>query len=903
MSPPAGGVMRGNVLPAVVVLIALSAGPLSGGEKGADYLRQVKPLLVQRCVICHGPLRQESGLRLDAAQFVRAGGALGAAVVPGDPDGSPIIQAVTGANGLTRMPKEGKPLTRGEIELLRRWIAQGAVAPDEEEVVADPARHWAFERPVRPELPEAGAGWGRNAIDAFLAAAHEEKGLTPVGEAPRHILLRRVYLDLIGLPPTREQLREFLADDSPGAYERVVDKLLESPHYGERWGRHWMDVWRYSDWYGYRAELRNSAKHIWRWRDWIVESLNTDKPYDRIILEMLAADELAPTDREALRGTGFLARNYYKFNRNVWMEETVEHTSKAFLGITMNCARCHDHMYDPISQKEYYQFRAFFEPYQVRTDRIPGQPDVNQDGLPRVYDADLEQPTYLFVRGDDKSPDKKNPLGAALPAVFADQPLEIDAVELPAEAYYPGLQAFVREEALAAARGKAEAERASVAEAQQALARGSDNIDEAKAVLEVARKRLDAADRELEALAVRIAADDAQYARPGSSHARELGFAAYRSEWGARLATAVAEKGHWDAEVRRLQAAKPDDQKGKAALNKAKSSLAAAEKRLAEARSKLEQPSENYTRLTDVYPATSSGRRLALAQWIADEGNPLTARVAVNQIWMRHFGEPLVPTVFDFGMNGQPPTHPELLDWLSVEFMENGWSMKHLHRLIVTSTAYRMHSAAAAEHPNAAIDPDNHNLWRMSSRRMESEIVRDSTLHVAGTLDLTLGGPELDAEKGQTTYRRSLYYRHAPEKFMTFLTIFDAPNTDECYRRNETVVPQQALALANSPLAVDQARRLAARLTDEAGPSPEDASLFVDALFELVLCRAPNEEERRRCLEFLDGQTGLLASAGGLTKIADGPKGTVAASQEPHLRARENLVHVLLNHNEFVTIR
>src|SRR5947207_3185631 len=290
---------------------------------------------------------------------------------------------------------------RGVVPSLLILLALAAVAPG----FGGEAQHWAFVPPARPALPEVkNAGWVRNPIDAFIATEHERRGLTPRPEAPRHVLLRRVYLDLVGLPPTREELHAFLADTSPDAYEKVVGRLLASPQYGERWGRHWMDVWRYSDWAGYQAEVRESQPFVWRWRDWIVESLNRDKPYDQMVREMLAGDEIAPTDPKVLAATGFLARNWYKFNRNVWLENTVEHTSKAFLGLTVNCARCHDHKYDPVSQIEHYRFRAFFEPYEVRTDRVPGEPDTKKDGVVRAFDADGAKKTFLFLRGDEKSP-------------------------------------------------------------------------------------------------------------------------------------------------------------------------------------------------------------------------------------------------------------------------------------------------------------------------------------------------------------------------------------------------------------------------------------------------------------------------------------------------------------------
>src|SRR5262249_4472615 len=267
---------------------------------------------------------------------------------------------------------------------------------------------------------------------------------------PKHVLLRRIYLDLIGLPPTREELHAFLADESPDAYEKVVDRLLSSPQYGERWGRHWMDVWRYADWAGYGAEVRDSQKHIWRWRDWIIESLNQDKGYARMVQEMLAGDELEPTNPDVLRATGFLVRNWYKFNRNVWLDNTIEHTSKAFLGVTLNCARCHDHMYDPVTQKEYYQFRAFFEPHNIRTDRVPGQANTALDGLVRVYDANLNPQTFLFVRGEEKSPDKKNPLAPAVPLALGGNKLAIQPVKLPRDSYAPDRRDFVVKETLVA---------------------------------------------------------------------------------------------------------------------------------------------------------------------------------------------------------------------------------------------------------------------------------------------------------------------------------------------------------------------------------------------------------------------------------------------------------------------
>ncbi|HKQ37044.1 MAG TPA: DUF1549 domain-containing protein, partial [Verrucomicrobiae bacterium] len=276
-----------------------------------------------------------------------------------------------------------------------------------------------FEQVHRPHVPQQTA-WCRNPVDAFLAQKHREKNLTPRPEASKQILLRRVYLDLIGLTPTPAEQRAFLADTSGNAYEKVVDQLLEDPRYGERWGRHWMDIWRYSDWAGWSGgnQIRDSKPHIWRWKDWIIESLNADKPYDRMILEMLAADELAPDDTNIVRATGFLARNYKMLSREQWLEDTIKHTSQAFLGVTVGCAKCHDHMTDPITQEEYYRLRSVFEPHQVRTDHVPGETDLMKAGLVRVYDTDTNALTFFYNRGDERKPDTNRVMRPGVPAAL-----------------------------------------------------------------------------------------------------------------------------------------------------------------------------------------------------------------------------------------------------------------------------------------------------------------------------------------------------------------------------------------------------------------------------------------------------------------------------------------------------
>ena len=715
----------------------------------------------------------------------------------------------------------------------------------------------------------------RNSIDSFLAAEHQARGLTPRPPAEPEVLLRRVYLDLIGLSPTPAEAEAFLADPSPQAYERVVDRLLNDPRHGERWARHWMDVWRYSDWAGWTGgnQIRDSQPHIWRWRDGIVESLHADKPYDRMVVEMLAADELAPEDTNALRATGFLVRNYKMLSRETWLEDTMNHTTRAFLGMTVGCAKCHNHMFDPISQREYYQMRAIFEPHQVRIDRVPGEVDAKKDGLVRAYDAATNTPTYLFHRGDERTPDKDHPMSpgvlAALGGKFAVQP-----VALPKLAWQPDQREFVLKETRAAV------EKA-VVEAQAALAKlAGTNTPAAKVeaalTLDLAKLKRDVLvgqlrAEQLEPTAKKDSAEWKQFATDLASQQRQVGVLE------AKLAVSKAQQAATDAQVKSDTAAKGSD---KAATDKTAKELTAAKKKLTDGEKALAAAEKEFAaapstafkpRVVTNYPAVSSGRRLAFARWVASPENPLTARVAANHLWRQHFGSALVPSTDDFGANGRAPTHPQLLDWLASELMSRGWKMKELHRLIVTSSAYRL--SATPDPANAKIDPDNRYLWRMNSRRIEAEAIRDNLLWTAGQLDPAMGGPEIDHNSGLTSKRRSLYLRTAAEKEVEFLKIFDNASVTECYERKQTVVPQQALALANSELTLDLAKRLATDL----GARASGSDAFITQAYRRILARAPKPPELAQCREFL--------------------------GQGDAARARENLVLVLFNHSDFVTVR
>ena len=447
-------------------------------------------------------------------------------------------------------------------------------------------------------------------------------------------------------------------------------------------------------------------------------------------------------------------------------------------------------------------------------------------------------------------------------------------------------------------------------------------VGDAEKSARAAEKRLATAEAAIVWLEARVAADAANYATPPAANAKELSLAAGGAE--RKHAVLSAEVALLEAEQKAdkaKRAVKEGNEKTKKAAADADAAVTAAKTALEAAQKVATEPLENYTRLTAVHPATSTGRRLALARWITSRENPLAARVAINHIWLRHFGSPLVPSVFDFGMNGKPPTNQPLLDWLAVELMDSGWKMKHIHKLIVTSRTYRLASSTGFRvqgsdepslnpeprtlSPSPSIDPENQYYWRANPRRLEAEAVRDATLFVAGSLDVTRGGPDLDQTSGLTVPRRSIYFRSSKEKKMEFLSLFDSANPVECYRRSESIAPQQALAMANSTLTLAQSRVLAKKLSDALGnvAAEEAPRTFVERAFVRILSREPTAEELATCLEFLTEQAAKLADAKALTAFSAGPAAEVPPAADPAQRARENLVHVLLNHNDFVTVR
>lgn len=940
--------MKTPPLLACVSRVALLAGGLSlapGLHADSDYLKSVKPLLQERCYSCHGGLKQKGGLRLDTAALARKGGESGGVASKRHDGTFLLLERVSSSDPEERMPPkhEGETFTPAQVQILRDWIESGARGPADEKPEADPREHWAFRARQRPTVPVRRAGeWGRNPVDGFLAQGYAREGVVPQGETPPESLLRRLYMDLVGVPPTLEEIAAAEAAPVEQWYGLTVELLLRDPRYGQRWGRHWMDIWRYSDWWGLGAQLRNSQKHMWHWRDWIIESLNADTPYDEMIRLMLAADEIAPDDLQKLRATGFLARNWFLFNRNTWMEETVEHVGKGFLGLTFNCAKCHDHKYDPISHTDYYRMRAFFEPYHVRLDVFPGESNLEIDGVPRAYDGLPEAPTFRFVRGEESRPDKSAPLSPGVPSILALGSLKMTPIVLPPAAVEPERQAWVLDAHLASAKKAVENAVAACLKAQEKLAavekRAADSeiskkervrseppaeaesasikpstgeststpaaapeekgLAEARAELRVAKCAVDLARAELDSVEARVRAMRAVW--ESGAEAGELRAAAVFAERNA----AVSKQQQLVAAAA-LRLLRVTAEKRPAAEKEAETAAEALEKALKKRNDPVES-ADTYTRLygakwtptrflssgkddPDVpFPKVSTGRRKALAEWVTDARHPLTARVAANHIWARHMGTPLVANTFEFGRKSPAPSQLALLEWLAAELVDSGWSMKHLHRLILNSAAYRLSSTLVGAEASLARDPDNSLWWRRTPLRLEAEVVRDSILALAGELDCKQGGASIPASAQADSKRRSVYFYHSNNERNLFLTTFDEAAVKECYRRDESIVPQQALALTNSKIVHDMAKRIAGLLypLNETGATPTEGA-FIRNAYAYVLGIKASAEEVAACSRGMEAW-----------RQAASP-----SEKDASALARNNLVWALLNHNDFVTLR
>jgi hypothetical protein len=711
-------------------------------DRPVDYFRDVKPILLRHCYVCHGPSQAEAGLRLDIHTYAMRGGDSGAAIVKGNGRGSKLIQYVTGQNdaGLVMPPKErNAPLSEQQIATLRRWIDEGAAWPDVAKGANPKSAHWAFQ-PVQPGRPPVmNDPWINTPIDAFVLAKLQQHRLMPNAEADRTDLIRRVTFDLIGLPPTPEDVQAFLNDISGDAYERLVDRLLASQRYGERWGRHWLDLARYADTDGF--ELDYERKFAFKYRDYVIRSFNDDKPYDRFILEQLAADEMfaqhegAPP-AEQLAALGFcrngptISNQQSEKNRVDEVDDMVSTTSAVFLGLTVGCARCHDHKYEPISQRDYYRLFAVFN-----------TAEKSDEG------------ELIHLREPNRAPRKTQVLSSGEPSTAGEE------------------------------------------------------------------------------------------VSPGLPEVLDDGRATFPDE--------------------RLQA--------------------------------------------------SAGRRLTLARWIADRGNPLTARVIVNRMWLHHFGRGIVDSPSNFGQSGDAPTHPELLDYLASELVREGWRLKRLHKQIVMSAVYRQSSAF--DPIKAASDAQNQWYWRFPLKRLEAEAIRDSILAASGSLNLQMYGPGIKpripatvfaagqeskwpkiANEGPEHWRRSVYVFVKRSLPVPMLEGFDAPNaTQSCERRQATTVATQALQLMNDEFTNDQAAHLADRVITDAG---EDVNRQVERVYWLTLSRAPTKSQRQAAADFVEQRF-----RSSMKSLLDRHINTDQRTQDLLRRkALTDFCHVMFNANEFVYV-
>jgi len=964
----------GSDLVALVLLAA--AVPLTGdradaGAPAADadaarfFESKVRPVLVESCIPCHGPAKQKSGLRLDSLAGAAAGGGLGPAVVPGKPDESLLVAALAHGDDAPKMPPS-KKLPDETVADLTRWVAMGAPWPGGAEAPVESAEkpghskvrrpgtpitdadraHWAFQPVRRPVLPALKPGvTAANPVDSFVQAGLSARGFTADPPAPRHELIRRATYDLTGLPPTPAEVDAFCNDASPVAYEALIDRLLASPRYGEKWGRHWLDLVRYAETNSYE---RDGVKpNAWRYRDYVIRSFNQDMPYDQFLTQQLAGDEVAPGDVDALIATG-----YYRLG--IWDDEPTDRdqarfdgfddlvatTGGVFMGMTVDCARCHDHKIDPITQKDYYRLVSFFRnvnhyrnggptdetplfadpgskaAYESKLKEWEGRRDVLRRRLVRIEDdflaaydrtardglrrRDLEDLRYAFYRDTfDHLPDldalRPEDAGALPGGLFDLAPRTRD------QAYGFRFDA----ELVVPEAGRYTFDVASDDGARLTVA-GRTAIEH-DGILGVGRRREATVVLPAGRLPVRLeyfqnTGDfglDVGWSGPGFARrplsvgpdARKgLDVAAVMRKRGATVlgAEKFKEYQRLERELGRFERTRPTSDTVLCVTEEGRE----APPTFVMLRGNPHVPGDPVepgflTVLGSPPPvipappagAKSTGRRTALAGWLCDPANPLTARVMANRVWQYHFGRGLVRSSSNFGVQGDRPTHPELLDWLAAELVSNGWRLKPLHRLIMTSDAYRMSSRAQPE--ALAKDPANDALWRFDMRRLTAEEVRDTALAVSGELNPAMGGPgvypEIPAEvmAGQSqpgkgwgkatraqAARRSVYVHAKRSLLLPILESFDQAETDRSSPvRFSTTQPTQALAMLNGKFLNDQAAAFAARLRREAGPDP-DAQITL--AWRLATAHAPSPEERRRALALLEGYPADQRGEGGL---------------------------------------
>ena len=805
--------VRWSFFIAVALLAEAAAFP---APSPVSFRDQVLPLLEQRCQMCHPADGGQSGLALTGYAALKKGGKHGTSFIAGEPERSLLVKQISGAK--PAMPMMAEPLDAASIELIRRWISEGAENDTPSGEDAADGAWWSFRPIVRPRAPQQDSSWAKTPIDHFVLAKLKEKNLAPSAEADKRTLIRRLTYDLHGLPPGPEQVEAFVKDPDPRAYEKLVDRLLESPRYGERWGRHWLDVAHYGESHGYDKD--KARRNSWPYRDYVIRSFNEDKPYKRFVEEQLAGDVLFPDDPRGIVSTGFIAAGPWdyvghaelregtkdkKIARVLDRDDMLAATMSTFVSLTVHCARCHDHKFDPIKQEDYYSLQAVF----AGVDRAERPYDLDPK-LHHKRQALIAQKRVLEVEMQPILGEAAKLTSAAIERI--DE--RIKTLSLESADLLPKVGEVDDDERIARRK-----------DIGKELVRNRAKRDElVRALLEPASLE------ELENLEARRDEQDkllAELPEPRLVYTAATYFLThgkFTPAWKPRPVH-LLNRGSVEAPLKPM---------GPGAI----SAITAIDSRFA-----IDDPEDE------------GARRVALAHWITDDDNPLTWRSIVNRVWHYHFGKGIADSPNDFGKMGSQPTHPELLDWLAAEFRDNGGSFKQLHRLILTSAVYRQSSASNRGH--AEIDASNQYLWRMNRGRLDAESLRDSVLYVAGQLDLTMGGPsaehfffkddhspiydysKYDFDSAQTR-RRGVYrflVRSVQDPFMESLDCADPSLLVP--KRSSTLTAVQALALLNDPLIVQQTAHFAERLR-EAG---SDVPAQINRAHQLAFGRAATPGE------------------------------------------------------------
>jgi mono/diheme cytochrome c family protein len=901
---------------------AASAAPAA--EQIEFFEARIRPLFADHCYSCHSAKEKiKGGLRLDAPAAMLKGGDAGPAIVPGDPDASLLIKAVRYTDEDLQMPPKDKKLAAEQIALLEAWVEMGAPIPQTSdaprlltEVGEARAKHWAFQPVQLPAPPKVKkSNWVQTPVDNFVLAKLEARKLKPAAAADRRTLIRRLSYDLAGLPPTPDEVETFVKVRSPDAYAKLVDRLLASPHYGERWGRYWLDVARYADTKGYLAggeERRYTFSYTYR--DYVIRAFNEDKPYDQFLIEQIAADHLATDkDKSSLAAMGFLTlgRRFLN-NQNDIIDDRIDVITRGTMGLTVSCARCHDHKFDPISAQDYYALHGVLasseEPGELPLLQPLADSPQYQDYLKEVakiekeigefeeteiekFRADLRKNVgdYLLAARDAaKLEDQSNFDDFAgnrkvLPVILRKWMADLSEREKQNDPVFaPWFELsklsetnFTTEAQPILARLASDAPGANAIIAKAIVEKKPESLRPVAEVYEKLLQEIDGAwatacknaakekqaaptalpDAQCEALRQVLYAEKSPVNLPGnevrSIHARRLG------EGAAPLRNKIAALSwkHPGVPLRAMAMVdipKPHNSPVFIRGNPGNKGPQVP-RRFLEVLS-AEAPA----------PFTNGSGRLELARAIASADNPLTARVFVNRVWLHHFGAGLVNTPGDFGVRTEAPVQRELLDYLAATFMENGWSAKQLHRLIVLSATYQQSSDASAK--NIAADPENHYLHHMNRRRLDFESLRDTLLAVSGKLDLQVGGLPVDLGAEPAPTRRTVYALIDRQNLPGVFRTFDFANPDVSNQgRFYTTVPQQALALMNSPFVLEQAQQLVKR--NEITKAKNDTAR-VRALYDLILQRPAESAELRLAEKFLAGQSATPASMSALEKYA-----------------------------------